>query len=317
MDFAPEHESLPEPAQRDRRRVNWVILLGGIALGAILLHQLVGGARDGGSAALATLDRANRELLTKMGWGVRAADDLEWLTRLGRGDSKAWEFTVARDGTLDLELEFAPQSNAVIRTPVLSGQRVYFAFRPRLGESGLVLYHVPRNGFQAVGEGSWGADSAHWGACVSVLAPGAGARVIEVETKGGETVSWERTEGQYDSQVRPYFGSPLGGIDLEGTPMGPIAVPASARITGIAIAALPTGRVIMAPSSMGAPGEIPSAGEGVALVGMSFPGRPEASIQLLELVWSTRTSSTSTPAPIATWIVRASLRAAGTATGGR
>src|SRR5690606_11592877 len=128
---------------------------------------------------------ANREMLERVGWGVRSADDLEWLTRLGRGDTHAWEVVIGRSGVLEVELGLGPEATATVAAPVLPGHHVQVVFRPRLGESGLVSHRrVPAGKSFPVGWTSWGVTSERWGACLCVLTPGKDTERITITAVG-------------------------------------------------------------------------------------------------------------------------------------
>lgn len=289
------------------RASRWKIVLAAcLAAPLVVAVSLSTCSRDEGTDVGAALDRANRELLDKVGWGVRREEDVEWLTQLGRGDTIAWEIVLARRGTLDVRIVFGPGAQATVAVPVEPGHQVHVIFRPRLGESGLENHRRIEPG-KTVPPGwtSWGVSSERWGACLTVLAPCSESQRIEVTVDGMDRVDWDWLDGQYSTLERPLFRRALGGTEVEGTPTGSLAIPAAARITGQTMGVLPGGFIVPA-SQATAPSAPPP--EARLMKSMSFPATPGASVLLTELTWSTRLGADAPPVNVGTWEVRATVR---------
>lgn len=281
-----------------------------VAAALVFTTCLAGCGRDEGASLGKALERANREMLEKAGWGVRCEDDLEWLTRLGRGDTVAWEIVVARKAVLDVQIDLGPGAQATVAVPVEAGHHVHVVFRPRLGESGLVSHRKLEPGKSwPLAWTSWNVSNERWGACLSVLAPCNENQRIDVTAEGKDRVEWDWLDGQFSLLERPFFRSALGGTVVEGTPMGALAIPAAARITGQAVGVLPGGIAMRAPGASA--GSTPHPDEPHTTTGMSFPRSPSAFVLLTELTWSTRSSASTSPVDVGTWRVRASLRTEG------
>lgn len=287
-----------EPSDRGLRRG---VFLAGLSLA--LASGLFSCSRDDAEDGRSAIARANRAALTHAGWGVRQASDVEWLCNLARGDTYAWEILIDQPGVLDVELEFGIDARTTVEVPVDRGHSVYVVFRPRLGESGLVDHRkIKARTTVPVGESSWGVSSERWGASIAVLAPCGDQRIVVTST-GRDRVDWDAMDGQYVQIPRPHFSAPLAMTHLEGTPFGPLGIPADARITGIAVGVLPVGSML--PIRRGTLG---GAEESLPATGMSVPASPTADKLLLEVTWSTRSRADAPPIDVGTWVVRARLR---------